>query len=230
MPAWHHRPRRRRVSLVNIGVGPSNAKTITDHVGVLRPDTDDDDRTLRRAAKPSGASAISCWPPPLRADHVLDDVLPTHRPGDPQPPTQHVPPRLSRAPEVRFRVGVVHTTDNRNWEFNQRITLAAMRAARASRSTWSRRPSPRTVSGTASRTPPCSAVSDKPFHAHPSCRRAPRRVLPGEQAGAPRHRPSTASDRVRREYTDGLPTNEAPAPPPTSRCSGQSRPAAPSLA
>src|SRR5437899_4611630 len=39
MPAWHHRlPGGDGVSIVDIGVGPSNAKTITDHLAVLRPD------------------------------------------------------------------------------------------------------------------------------------------------------------------------------------------------
>jgi AMP nucleosidase len=39
MPAWHHMlPGRSGVTMVNIGVGPSNAKTITDHLAVLRPD------------------------------------------------------------------------------------------------------------------------------------------------------------------------------------------------
>ena len=39
MPAWHHMlPGRSGVTIVNIGVGPSNAKTITDHLAVLRPD------------------------------------------------------------------------------------------------------------------------------------------------------------------------------------------------
>ena len=38
MPAYHCvRADGRGVSLVNIGVGPSNAKTITDHIAVLRP-------------------------------------------------------------------------------------------------------------------------------------------------------------------------------------------------
>src|SRR5699024_8626546 len=39
MPAYHHKLENNQgISLVNIGVGPSNAKTITDHIGVLRPD------------------------------------------------------------------------------------------------------------------------------------------------------------------------------------------------
>ena len=38
MPAYHLvAPDRSGITLVNIGVGPSNAKTITDHLAVLRP-------------------------------------------------------------------------------------------------------------------------------------------------------------------------------------------------
>jgi len=38
MPAYHlKRANGDGITLVNIGVGPSNAKTITDHVAVLRP-------------------------------------------------------------------------------------------------------------------------------------------------------------------------------------------------
>src|SRR5690606_25677847 len=39
MPAYHLiAPDGQGVSLVNIGVGPSNAKTICDHLAVLRPE------------------------------------------------------------------------------------------------------------------------------------------------------------------------------------------------
>ena len=38
MPAYHLvRGDHSGITLVNIGVGPSNAKTITDHIAVLRP-------------------------------------------------------------------------------------------------------------------------------------------------------------------------------------------------
>ncbi|HET9646503.1 MAG TPA: AMP nucleosidase, partial [Burkholderiaceae bacterium] len=38
MPAYHlMRPDRSGITMVNIGVGPANAKTITDHIAVLRP-------------------------------------------------------------------------------------------------------------------------------------------------------------------------------------------------
>ncbi|MGH3160042.1 MAG: hypothetical protein ACRDNF_26190, partial [Streptosporangiaceae bacterium] len=39
MPAWHHMlPGRAGLTMINIGVGPANAKTVTDHLAVLRPD------------------------------------------------------------------------------------------------------------------------------------------------------------------------------------------------
>src|SRR3546814_9290481 len=38
MPSYHLvRDNHKGITLINIGVGPSNAKTITDHVAVLRP-------------------------------------------------------------------------------------------------------------------------------------------------------------------------------------------------
>ena len=38
MPAYHLvRPDHMGITMVNIGVGPANAKTITDHIAVLRP-------------------------------------------------------------------------------------------------------------------------------------------------------------------------------------------------
>ena len=38
MPAYHHvRGDRAGITMVNIGVGPANAKNITDHIAVLRP-------------------------------------------------------------------------------------------------------------------------------------------------------------------------------------------------
>ena len=44
---------RAGITIINIGVGPSNAKTITDHLAVLRP-VRAHDRALRRAAEPPG--------------------------------------------------------------------------------------------------------------------------------------------------------------------------------
>ena len=67
MPAYHLiRPDGRGVSLVNIGVGPSNAKTITDHLAVLRPHC-----WLMvghcGGLRQSSGSATMCWPTPICA-------------------------------------------------------------------------------------------------------------------------------------------------------------------
>ena len=111
------------VSLVNIGVGPANAKTITDHVAVLRPDTMimiGHCGGLRNHQQKGDFVLATGY---QRADHVLDEVLPARRAGDPQPPAQHVPARRARGGRAPYRLGIVHTTDNRDWEFNQQATL-----------------------------------------------------------------------------------------------------------
>ncbi len=59
MPAYHlTRDDHSGITMVNIGVGPSNAKTITDHVAVLRPACMADARSLRRSAQFAGAGRL----------------------------------------------------------------------------------------------------------------------------------------------------------------------------
>ncbi|MGZ5986162.1 MAG: AMP nucleosidase, partial [Caulobacteraceae bacterium] len=134
MPAYHlMRPDGAGVSLVNIGVGPSNAKTITDHLAVLRPQA-----WLMighcgglRANQTIGDYVLAHAY--LRDDHVLDDVLP---PEIPVPALAEVQQALQRAAELvtgeedealkrRLRTGTVVTTDDRNWEL--RYTSSALR-------------------------------------------------------------------------------------------------------
>src|SRR5207237_5512019 len=77
MPGYHLMAAGGRgISLINIGVGPSNAKTITDHLAVLRPEA-----WLMighcgglRATQTIGDYVLAHAY--LRDDHVLDDVLP----------------------------------------------------------------------------------------------------------------------------------------------------------
>src|SRR5699024_1483815 len=118
------------VSIVNIGVGPANAKTITDHVAVIRPDSVlmiGHCGGLRNHQRLGDFVLATAY---LRADHVLDEVLPTTVPVI---PTHRLNTFLLDALEARsanYRLGTVYTTDNRNWEFNQREALASIRAAR----------------------------------------------------------------------------------------------------
>jgi AMP nucleosidase len=125
MPAYHLiAPDGDGITLVNIGVGPSNAKTITDHLAVLRPEVwlmighCGGLRDTQRIGDYVLAHAY------LRDDHVLDPVLP---PEIPLPAIAEVQVALARAAELisgadgadlkrRMRTGTVVTTDDRNWE------------------------------------------------------------------------------------------------------------------
>ena len=134
MPAYHLvREGRTGITLVNIGVGPSNAKTICDHLAVLRPEAwlmighCGGLRDTQRIGDYVLAHAY------LRDDHVLDPVLP---PEIPIPAIAEVQLALAQAAEIisgqtganlkkRMRTGTVVTTDDRNWEL--RYTQSAQR-------------------------------------------------------------------------------------------------------
>ncbi len=134
MPAYHlTAPGRGGISLVNIGVGPANAKTITDHLAVLRPEAwlmIGHCGGLRPSQRIGDYVLAHAY---LRDDHVLDDVLP---PEVPIPPIAEVQQALSAAAEditglrgdalkPRLRTGTVVTTDDRNWEL--RFSRSALR-------------------------------------------------------------------------------------------------------
>jgi AMP nucleosidase len=125
MPAYHLTAKGNLgITLVNIGVGPSNAKTICDHLAVLRPHAwlmIGHCGGLRPSQTIGDYVLAHAY---LRDDHVLDDVLP---PEIPIPPIAEVQLALSRAAETvtgedadtlkrRLRTGTVVSTDDRNWE------------------------------------------------------------------------------------------------------------------
>jgi AMP nucleosidase len=125
MPAYHlKRPEGDGITLVNIGVGPSNAKTITDHLAVLRPHCWlmlGHCAGLRRSQLLGDYVLAHGY---VREDHVLDRDLPA---WVPLPPIAEVQVALQEATalvtglrgqdlKTRLRTGTVATTDNRNWE------------------------------------------------------------------------------------------------------------------
>jgi len=125
MPAYHLiREDGKGITLVNIGVGPSNAKTICDHLAVLRPHAwmmIGHCGGVRSSQKIGDFVLAHAY---LRDDHVLDSVLP---PEIPIPPIAEVQLALASAAEQvsgvqganikqRMRTGTVVTTDDRNWE------------------------------------------------------------------------------------------------------------------
>ncbi len=134
MPAYHLMAEGRvGITLVNIGVGPSNAKTICDHLAVLRPQAW---LMIGHCGGLRGSQTIGDYVLAhayLRDDHVLDGVLP---PEIPIPPIAEVQVALNRAAEIvtgeegeilkrRLRTGTVVTTDDRNWEL--RYSSSALR-------------------------------------------------------------------------------------------------------
>jgi AMP nucleosidase len=125
MPAYHLQRRDGQgVSLVNIGVGPSNAKNITDHLAVLRPHC-----WLMvghcgglRQSQTIGDYVLAHGY--LRQDRILDALVP---PDIPIPALAEVQIALQQAAALttgeagealkrRLRTGTVVTNDDRNWE------------------------------------------------------------------------------------------------------------------
>ncbi|MBI5718961.1 MAG: AMP nucleosidase [Burkholderiales bacterium] len=125
MPAYHLvRPDASGITMVNIGVGPANAKTITDHVAVLRPHAWlmlGHCAGLRNSQQLGDYVLAHAY---MREDHVLDEELPL---WVPIPALAEVQLALEQAvAEVTqlsgyelkriLRTGTVASTDNRNWE------------------------------------------------------------------------------------------------------------------
>ena len=134
MPAWHLIDANGNgITLINIGVGPSNAKTICDHLAVLRPAAwlmIGHCGGLRESQSIGDYVLAHAY---LRDDHVLDAVLP---PDIPIPSIAEVQRALYDATKLvsgmpgeevkqRLRTGTVVTTDDRNWEL--RYSASALR-------------------------------------------------------------------------------------------------------
>jgi AMP nucleosidase len=140
MPAYHLvRADGSGITLVNIGVGPSNAKTACDHLAVLRPEAwlmighCGGLRDTQRIGDYVLAHAY------LRDDNVLDSVLP---PEIPIPAIAEVQIALAQAAEMvsgdsgaslkkRMRTGTVATTDDRNWELRYTHSSRRLSLSRA---------------------------------------------------------------------------------------------------
>ncbi|MFC6489897.1 AMP nucleosidase [Nitratireductor sp. GCM10026969] len=141
MPAYHlKRSDHCGITMVNIGVGPSNAKTITDHIAVLRPHAW---LMLGHCAGLRHTQALGDYVLAhayVREDHVLDDDLPV---WVPLPALAEVQVALQEAVaeitglsgyELKriMRTGTVATIDNRNWELrDQRGPVQRLSQSRA---------------------------------------------------------------------------------------------------
>ena len=141
MPAYHLlRDDNSGITLINIGVGPSNAKNITDHVAVLRPHAW---LMLGHCAGLRKTQALGDYVLAhgyLRNDHVLDADIPTDIPipalAEIQIALQQAVADVTQSQGADLkqflRTGTVATTDDRNWELqDQRIPLRRLKQSRA---------------------------------------------------------------------------------------------------
>ena len=127
MPGYHLKKRDGLgggVTLINIGVGPPNAKTMTDQLAVLRPHCwlmIGHCGGLRQSQRIGDYVLAHGY---LRQDGILDDVVP---PEIPIPALAEVQVALQEAAaavtgesgealKARLRTGTVVTNDDRNWE------------------------------------------------------------------------------------------------------------------
>lgn len=130
MPAYHlKRADGSGITMVNIGVGPSNAKTITDHIAVLRPHAW---LMLGHCAGLRNSQQLGDYVLAhgyLREDNVLYRDL---HPSIPIPPLAEIQQALEQAVEEVtglkgydfkkiMRTGTVATVDDRNWELRPSI-------------------------------------------------------------------------------------------------------------
>ena len=128
MPSFHlKRPDGGGITLVNIGVGPSNAKTATDHIAVLRPHAwimVGHCAGLRNTQALGDFVLAHAY---LREDKVLDDDLPVWVPipalAEIQVALQEAVAELTELEGYDLkrvmRTGTVATLDNRNWELRE---------------------------------------------------------------------------------------------------------------
>ncbi len=141
MPTYHlKRADGSGITLVNIGVGPSNAKTATDHIAVLRPHAwlmVGHCAGLRNSQSLGDFVLAHAY---LRDDKVLDDDLPVWVPIPALAEIQ-IALETAVAQETKLqgydlkrimRTGTVATVDNRNWELrDQRGPVQRLSQSRA---------------------------------------------------------------------------------------------------
>ena len=125
MPTYHlKRDGGQGITLVNIGVGPSNAKTATDHIAVLRPHAwlmVGHCAGLRNSQSLGDFVLAHAY---VREDHVLDADLPVWVPipalAEIQIALQEAVAEVTKLEGYELkrimRTGTVATIDNRNWE------------------------------------------------------------------------------------------------------------------
>jgi AMP nucleosidase len=141
MPAYHlaRKDGVNGITLVNIGVGPSNAKNMTDHLAVLRPSCwlmIGHCGGLRQSQRIGDYVLAHAY---MRRDHILDDIVPPEIPIPAlaevqvamQQAAAEVTGETGEALKARLRTGTVLTHDDRNWELRWTLERKRINLSRA---------------------------------------------------------------------------------------------------
>jgi AMP nucleosidase len=206
MPACHYMlPGRAGLTIVNIGVGPSNAKTITDHLAVLRPDLMlmiGHCGGLRNHQDIGDLVLATAY---MRDDRVLDDVLPLSVPIVSNYTLNTLLLDELTARNLPSRRGIVFTTGNRNWEFSLAASASRLELSRAI--AVDMESATVATNGFRYRIPTATllAVSDKPLHASPKLSSEAQEFYAATRRQHVEIAISVA-EQVRRLYPGGLPT------------------------
>jgi AMP nucleosidase len=208
MPAWHYMlPGRCGVTIVNIGVGPSNAKTLTDHLAVLRPDLVlmiGHCAGLRNHQEIGDLVLASAY---LRDDHVLDAMLPLSVPVVSNHTLNALLLGELTGRGLRSRMGIVYTTADRNWELH--LALAEERLHQSRAIAVDMESATVAANGFRYRIPTATllAVSDKPLHAQPKLSADAQRFY-GTSRRQHVEIAISVTVRVRQLYPGGLPASD----------------------
>jgi AMP nucleosidase len=212
MPAWHYMlPGRSGLTMVNIGVGPSNAKTLTDHLAVLRPDLVlmiGHCAGLRNHQDIGDLVLASAY---MRDDHVLDELLPVSVPVVSNHTLNTLLLGELTARGLRSRMGIVFTTADRNWELHLAMVEDRLRVSRAL--AVDMESATVAANGFRYRVPTATllAVSDKPLHARPKLSADAQSFY----AASRRQHVEIAiavAEKARQLYPGGLPTADLRSP------------------
>ena len=207
MPAYHHKlDDNSGLTIVNIGVGPSNAKTITDHVAVLRPDAMvmvGHCGGLRNHQEIGDFVLASGY---MRDDGVLDELLPTSIPIAPNYLLNLYLREAMGEFDLSYRLGTVYTTANRNWEFSKKRTVERIHQSRSI--AVDMESATVAANGFRYRIPNATllCISDKPLHGKPKLSAAAQSFY---QNSKEMHLELVikAIEKVKSDYPNGLPNS-----------------------
>jgi AMP nucleosidase len=183
----------------------SNAKTLTDHLAVLRPDLM---LMIGHCAGLRNYQAIGdlvLATAYMRDDRVLDDILPISVPVVSNHTLNSLLLDELTALGLNSRMGIVFTTANRNWELNLAMVEEQLRVSRAL--AVDMESATVAANGFRYRIPTATllAVSDKPLHARPKLASDAQNFYTASRRQHVEIAISVAR-MVSRLYPDGLPT------------------------